>query len=379
MKIKIKELIEKERYLALKKIFKIIEKDHKIFIVGGFIRDIIFLNKKRDLDIDISTTAKTFEIRNLFSKNKEFLIKDIGGEKYGSLIIIYLKKNFKFDVTTTRLDIKNFGRYSEVIFIDNFKEDSKRRDFTINSLYCDLYGNIYDFNNGLTDIKNKNVNFIGDAEERIKEDFLRILRYYRFCGYLNCKIDKNISLLCKKYSKNLSTLSKERIIYELKKIISLDNSFYILKEMNRVVVLKKIFQLKLNLKMVSRIESSNVKTFFTEDEILNIKFISLFLKKENLDFNNIYFFSKSQKRILFLWKKINDIKKRNFIDFYIKNGFEVTKIIYFLKFFDKSDNIIKRILKFNNNPFKITEEESKSEEFMKNIDQKKTIWFKSVF
>ena len=97
--------------------------------------------------------------------------------------------NKSFELTTLRKDIKSFGRHADIKIIDNWKEDSKRRDFTINSIYLNKKGKIFDPQQGVNDLKNKIVKFIGDPQTRIEEDYLRIIRFIRFTIQYNSKVE----------------------------------------------------------------------------------------------------------------------------------------------------------------------------------------------
>ena len=100
------------------------------------------------------------------------------GIEHGTITAII--DEYKFEITTLRKDIFTDGRHAKVKFSKDWKEDASRRDFTINSIYSDKDGNLFDPFNGKKDLENGFVNFIGDADKRIKEDYLRILRYLRF-------------------------------------------------------------------------------------------------------------------------------------------------------------------------------------------------------
>ena len=130
-----------------------------------------------------------------------------------------------FDLTSMRKDVETFGRKAKVEFSPNILEDSKRRDFTINSIYCDTNGNLLDPQSGMKDLKKDKpiVRFIGDTEKRIKEDFLRILRFIRFSIYYSKKFYIRDFKICEKFKKKILTLSFERRIDELKKIMVLSN------------------------------------------------------------------------------------------------------------------------------------------------------------
>ena len=153
----------------VRKLFNILEKDKNkdsqtAMFVGGCVRN--FLTGENIDDIDIATIFSPEEIKEKFKKS-EFKIIDTGVE-HGSVTAIVNKS--KFEITTLRKDIKTDGRYAEVSYIDDWKKDSERRDFTINAIYLDRRGKIYDPQNGRNDLEKKEVKFIGDALLRIEED-----------------------------------------------------------------------------------------------------------------------------------------------------------------------------------------------------------------
>ena len=150
----------------IKKLFNILEKNKPkntqvAMFVGGCVRN--FLANEEIDDIDIATIFSPEEIKEKF-KDSEFKIIETGVE-HGSLTIIL--NSSKFEITTLREDTKTDGRHAEVSFIANWKEDSCRRDFTINAIYMDKKGKIYDPQNGREDLKNKCVRFIGEPSVRI--------------------------------------------------------------------------------------------------------------------------------------------------------------------------------------------------------------------
>ena len=134
-------------------------------------------------------------------------------------------KNQKFEITSLRKDISTDGRHAKVEFSDNWYEDASRRDFTFNSIYADLNGNLYDPFNGKKDLEIGEVKFIGDADKRIKEDYLRILRYIRFfLNYSKIKHNSEIKKVIRQNLNGLSKISSDRLLDELRKLI-LSNGF----------------------------------------------------------------------------------------------------------------------------------------------------------
>ena len=202
----------------IKKLFNILEKDKQkniqvAMFVGGCVRK--FLANEDIDDIDIASIFTPEELKERF-KDSGFKIIETGIE-HGSVIVIL--NSSKFEITTLRQDIKTDGRHAEVSFTDNWKDDSSRRDFTINAIYMDRKGKIYDPQNGREDLKNKQVKFIGKPSSRIEEDYLRIIRFIRFSIYYNNKqSDPKIIEATKLNLRGLKNLSKERTLNEFYKI-----------------------------------------------------------------------------------------------------------------------------------------------------------------
>ena len=160
--------------------------------------------------------------------------------------ITALIDDHRFEITSLREDISTDGRHAEVKFSNDWKKDASRRDFTINAIYSDREGNLFDPYNGKDDIEKGEINFIGNPEKRIKEDYLRILRYIRF--FLNYSKQKHKPEIIKYLKMNLngiSKLSKERLLDELKKILFSKILIRITKDKFSLEILESIFpQLK---------------------------------------------------------------------------------------------------------------------------------------
>jgi poly(A) polymerase len=207
----------------IKKLFYILEKNKEknsqvAMFVGGCVRK--FLLDENIDDIDIASIFSPGEIKEKF-KNSEFAIIDTGIE-HGTVTAII--NSSKFEITTLRKDIKTDGRHAEVIFTDDWQQDSERRDFTINAIYMDRKGKIYDPQNGRKDLKNKEIKFIGQPSARIEEDYLRIIRFIRFSIHYNCQQSDLKTIESIKLNLNgIKNLSKERILIELYKIFKLNN------------------------------------------------------------------------------------------------------------------------------------------------------------
>jgi poly(A) polymerase len=200
-----------------KKIFDSINNfssNSEIRYVGGCIRQII--QKEIVNDIDLATNLNPQQVCEALKKSDINFYET--GIEHGTITAII--DDYKFEITSLREDIKTDGRHAEVKFSNDWKKDASRRDFTINSIYSDVNGNLFDPFNGKQDLENGLVKFIGNPELRIKEDYLRILRYLRF--FLKFSNQKHNSKNLKAIRKNLdgiSHLSKERLLDELKKYV----------------------------------------------------------------------------------------------------------------------------------------------------------------
>jgi len=223
----------------VKILFSILEKgkpkDTQVaMFVGGCVRKFLY-NEVID-DIDIATIFSPEEIKEKF-KDTNFKIIDTGID-HGSISAV-INSN-KFEITTLRQDIKTDGRHAEISFTHSWMQDSERRDFTINAIYMDIRGKIYDPQNGREDLKNNEINFIGDPFTRIEEDYLRIIRYIRFCLQYNVKHSNPKAIIEIKLNLNgIKNLSKERILSELYKIFNLKkiNNFLDNKEIKNIFLL----------------------------------------------------------------------------------------------------------------------------------------------
>ncbi|KAI0984829.1 hypothetical protein GJ496_004696 [Pomphorhynchus laevis] len=205
-----KELIQ------LKDIFE--RYSFELRIAGGAVRDLL-MNKLPD-DIDFATTAtpdemlSMFEIENIRTFNNN-------GIKHGT-ISIRMNDKENFEITTLRVDVKTDGRHADVNFTTDWMVDANRRDLTINSLFLDLDGKIFDYFDGIQHVKDRIIKFVGDASVRIEEDYLRILRYFRFFGVMKSDVsnhDKNVLSVIKEKGQFLRGISGERIWTEFKKIV----------------------------------------------------------------------------------------------------------------------------------------------------------------
>ncbi|MDO4184415.1 MAG: CCA tRNA nucleotidyltransferase [Rhodospirillales bacterium] len=194
--------------------------------VGGAVRDV--LSGRTGFDLDLSTDLSPDELAEA--------CEDAGvrtvpiGLKYGTLGVLI--NDTLLEITSLRKDIKTDGRHAEVEFTDNWEEDAMRRDLTINAIYADERGNVFDYYNGIHDLEKGIVRFIGKPEQRIKEDYLRILRFFRFHSlFAQTPMDKKALKACIDNRDGLKNVSIERIRDEFIKILLTPNAADVIKVM----------------------------------------------------------------------------------------------------------------------------------------------------
>ena len=206
--------------------------EKNIKLVGGAVR--VALNNTKTKDLDFAVNMRPDLVKQKLEKNNiKFKDKSKG---HGTISIF--SKDYVIEITSLRKDIKTFGRKAKVGFINSFEEDAKRRDFTINSIYSDLEGNLFDPFDGVKDLIKNKIKFIGIPINRIKEDNLRLLRYFRFVGaYTSNEKQLHLESLsaCVENFSKIKTLSKERVQIEFNKLLLSKNvgfAFSILKKHN---------------------------------------------------------------------------------------------------------------------------------------------------
>ncbi|XP_026745361.1 CCA tRNA nucleotidyltransferase 1, mitochondrial-like [Trichoplusia ni] len=213
---------------ALKSLFD--KYKYEIRVAGGAVRDLLMGLSPKDLDF--ATTATPQEMKDMFTTENIRMI-NANGEKHGT-ITARINDKESFEVTTLRVDIVTDGRHAEVIFTTDWKLDANRRDLTINSMFLGFDGSVYDYFFGYEDLQKRRIAFVGDSDKRIKEDYLRIMRYFRFYGKIADKPDNHEEEILKVIKNNvggLQNISGERIWCELKKMLQGNYAGSLLKTM----------------------------------------------------------------------------------------------------------------------------------------------------
>ena len=203
---------------AIEILKKLEDNGFKAYIIGGYVRD-KYLGITSN-DIDICTSAKPMDIKNIFG------IHNIKNDKYGSLNLFLNNKHFEITTFRKEIEYKKNRIPSKLLYIDSLEEDIKRRDFTINTICIDKDENIIDLLNGKIDLDKKIIKMVGDPFIKIEQDSLRILRAIRFATKLNFKIEEQLFKAIKKYGYLLNNLSYYRKKQELDKIFSSPNNKY---------------------------------------------------------------------------------------------------------------------------------------------------------
>jgi poly(A) polymerase/tRNA nucleotidyltransferase (CCA-adding enzyme) len=204
-------------------------------IAGGAVRNTLLGQPVTDVDI-ATTTLPEETVRRAEAAGFRAVPTGAG---HGTITVIANGK--PYEVTTLRDDIETDGRRAKVRFGRDWKRDAERRDFTINALYATADGGIVDLVGGLADIETRTVRFIGDAEARIREDFLRILRFFRlFAWYGAGRPDTDGLKACARLKEGLDQLSAERVWMELKKLLAAPDPSRALLWMRQASVLTRV-------------------------------------------------------------------------------------------------------------------------------------------
>ena len=316
-------LINLTHQTPAKRIFEAINtysENSEVRYVGGCVRKII----KKEIvdDIDLATNLKPSEVCDALKK------QDINyyetGIEHGTITAII--DDYKYEITSLRKDVSTDGRHAKVEFSSDWKEDAARRDFSINSIYSDKDGNLFDPYNGKKDLESGKINFIGDSEDRIKEDYLRILRYVRFfINYSNQSHDINIIKKIKKNIGGVSKLSSERLLDEFKKLTRSNAFLKIFNDEISLELIEIIFPQLKNLENFKKLNSYALENLSKVDFIFLLSLLII----DGTD-NTDYFFykfnisKKDQKRL----KSIDSFYKENVS---IKNFNEknFNKILYY--------------------------------------------------
>ena len=300
----------KKKY-EIKKIFNIFSNDLnncQIRFIGGCVRKALSNENIDDIDLAVDLTPE--EVK-LILKNNNIKFFETGIE-HGTITAKI--NNEKLEITSLRRDIKSYGRHADVEFTKKWYEDAARRDFSINCIYADLEGNLYDPFEGKKDLKNGKVKFIGNAENRIREDYLRVLRYIRFfLDYSNQPHDLDIQKKILKNISGINKISKERLLNELEKIFKSKNIFKINDDEFLVKILNLVFPELKNIHLLEKLNDQALEILQSKNFLFWLSILIIdetdntdyFLYKYKLSNND-------KKRVKFLYQNYPKLSDNNF-------------------------------------------------------------------
>jgi tRNA nucleotidyltransferase/poly(A) polymerase len=237
-------------------------------IVGGAVRDALLGRPRSDADF-----ATIHAPKDVVARAEAAGMKTVPtGIEHGTVTLVVEGK--PFEVTTLRRDIETDGRHAMVAFTSDWRIDAARRDFTINALYCDAGGEVLDPCGGIADLKAGRVRFIGRAEDRIREDFLRILRFFRFFALYGAgRPDADGLKACARLKSGLATLSAERVWEELKRLLGAPDPTRALLWMRTTEVLQKVLPESWGIDAVHRLVAAEQKEGWAPDPLLRLQSI----------------------------------------------------------------------------------------------------------
>ena len=309
------------------------DKPKVAMFVGGCVRK--YLSNEEIDDIDIATSLTTDQIKEKF-KDTKFNIID-SGLKHGTVTLV--SDQLKLELTTLRKDVKTDGRHAEIEYTDDWQKDSERRDFTINAIYLDINGKIFDPQLGTADLRNRNIKFIGDPYKRIEEDYLRIIRFIRFSLEYESQVEQTTVEAIKLNLDGIIKISKERVLSELFKILRIKNFVKLNKNKNLKDIFLLIFPELKNLERLSKLEAIMNKSNIDREILLAVLLID--------ETNNYEYFSHK-------YNVSNDLKENlklineNFIDVQKNKKFFQKDLKKNFYFFGKKHLIALNILYFSN-------------------------------
>ena len=344
IRLSVKNLDDLKYFNTAKQIFICLQnQNYKLKLVGGCVRKLITEEKIDDMDIAINIEPE--KIKKVLVEQKIKFVET--GITHGTITVLI--NDFKFEITSLRKDLSTDGRHAKVEFTSNWEQDAQRRDFTINAIYSDISGEVYDPLNGIEDLKNGIIKFIGDPNQRIQEDYLRILRYLRFyTQYNKNKFHDEITIKAiKRNLDGLAKISRERILEELFKMMKLNNFSKLFEdEFCRFIILSTLPQLR----NYNRIKILNKISYKIKKQIDKILLLSILIVDETDNCN--FFLYKYQlsnadkKRILFIKNNFKNYSKQ-----YLYSKKNLLKLTYLS---DKSSVIEFLIFLIFINPKKIS-------------------------
>ncbi|WP_239719530.1 MULTISPECIES: CCA tRNA nucleotidyltransferase [unclassified Mammaliicoccus] len=293
---------------------------HHAYFVGGSVRD--YLMDKHISDLDITTSALPEEVESIFDKTLPI------GKEHGTIIV--LGSGQQFEVTTFRKDgdYVDHRRPTSVQFVTDLYEDVARRDFTMNAIAMDKSYQLHDYFNGLKDINNKIIKAVGTPIDRMEEDALRIMRGVRFQAQTGFNIDDETKEAMSQSAHLLDKIAIERIVVELKKMISGNYVYHIIQTMKDMAIFKYIpFFKNINLETIFIPQHSNFELWIASlCYIYHLELSSL---------NHLKISNKEKHEIISYYNLFNEFENRNI------SKVEMTSMIY-----NYGNNKVNKVIQF---------------------------------
>jgi poly(A) polymerase len=243
-------------------------------IAGGAVRNGLLGEPVND--IDIATTELPTHVEEL--AQRAGLVVHPTGLDHGTVTVVAKDAGRvrAFEVTTLRIDVETYGRHAQVAFTDDWSADAQRRDFTINAMYCDASGTVFDPVGGYSDLVKRRVRFVGEPEARIREDFLRILRFFRFhARYGRGAPDRQGLAACVALQEGLDRLSSERIRQEMLKLLVAGGAVAVLRVMVKTGIAGRVLPTSQNIAPVARMAEIDASQGLEPDPVLRLAALGL--------------------------------------------------------------------------------------------------------
>ena len=233
--------------------------------VGGAVRNALL--GKPVADVDIATPLTPDKVQTLLTAAGIKVVPT--GIEHGTLTAVV--DGMPFEVTTLRRDVSTDGRRAVVAFTEDWSEDARRRDFTMNALYASIDGEVFDFVGGVDDLKAGHVRFVGDATARVREDYLRILRLFRFhAWYGKGEIDAEALRAASAEKSGLAILSGERIAKEMLRLLEAEDPAAVLRLMAACGILAEMLPGEANIARLDGLAKIDAGNFFVADALLRL-------------------------------------------------------------------------------------------------------------
>jgi len=234
---------------AIRKVFAAIrEAGGEARVAGGAVRNALLGIPVADVDLATTLSPQAVTAACVAAGLKVHPT----GIEHGTVTVV--AEHHPYEITTLRHDVETFGRHARVKFTDDWQADAARRDFTMNALYCDERGKVYDFTGGYDDILRNRIRFVGSPAQRIEEDYLRILRFFRFhAQFGRGQPDRSALAACVRHRKGLDRLSAERIRQEMFKLLAAPGAVATLKLMARHGILSHLLPYTEHWRVIGRL------------------------------------------------------------------------------------------------------------------------------